>query len=274
MTTTLAQALAYAARGWPVLPTRPDRGPCPDPPGKCRCKIPWGTEHGCHDATTDLGVIRAWWQRYPAANVAIRTGAPGPDVLDVDVRADGNGWAAFGRLKRAGYLTGAQALVHTPSSRLHLYFTGTGQPSGKLTGHKLDLKASGGYVNAPPSVVHGRPYKLIDQRDGTAVLDWQAACRLLEPPRFTQPRRHANGSTKSFDGVIRYLSGLKDGQQRWEQLHWGARRAAEQIAAGKLDEPTAREALMEAARANGYVADHGERQALRKIDRGLRDDAR
>ena len=74
-----------------------------------------------------------------------------------------------------------------------------------------------------------------------------------------------------FAGVITYLSGLKDGDQRWRQLHWAACRAAELIAAGKLSEPEARAALLDASRANGYVADHGEREALRKIDRGFAD---
>ena len=50
-------------------------------------------------------------------NVAIATGAPGPDVLDVDVKPDGSGFAAFNRLKQAGLLTGARALVRTPTRR-------------------------------------------------------------------------------------------------------------------------------------------------------------
>jgi hypothetical protein len=269
----LDQALAYARMGWPVLTTRPDRGPCPDPPGKCKCKIPWGLEHGVNDATTDPAVIRAWWRKCPAANVAIATGAPAVDVLDVDVKPDGNGWAAFGRLKRAGYLTGARVLVRTPSTGLHLYFTGTRQLCGKRDAHKLDFKATGGYVNAPPSRVHGKAYELIDWRDGTAVFDWDRACRLLDPPRPAITRRETRAGLGSFDGVIRHLASLKDGQERWRQLYWGACRAAEHIAAGKLDEMAARSALMEAARANGFTTDHSEREAIRKIDRGLRDGA-
>ena len=112
----LAAALAYAAAGWPVFPCRPDT------------KIP-ATKHGCKDATTSPPTIHAWWQR-AAYNVAIATGAPGPDVLDVDVHATGSGWAGHERLKSAGMITGALRMVRTRSGGLHVYFAGTAQRNG------------------------------------------------------------------------------------------------------------------------------------------------
>ncbi len=138
----LGQALGYAGRGWPVFPCCPDNPACTKPkcheckapaipsahPAASACKGECGRDgHGFHDATTDPGRIRAWWRRWPRANVAIATGAPGPDVLDVDRKADGDGFAAFGRLRRAGMLTGAAMLVRTRSGGVHLYFTGTSQ---------------------------------------------------------------------------------------------------------------------------------------------------
>jgi hypothetical protein len=120
--------------------------------------------NGFKDATTDPAVIRAWWARCADLNVAIATGAPGPDVLDVDVHQDGAGWPAFDRLKRAGMLAGARALVRTPSGGLHVHFAGTGQDCGRLPRHHLNFKAAGGYVLAPPSVVYGKPYELLDHR--------------------------------------------------------------------------------------------------------------
>ena len=172
---TLAAALRYAAAGLPVFPTRPDEPSCPGGP-ECECKAPL-TRHGFHDASTSPGRIRGWWHWWPAANVALATGAPGRDVLDVDQHGDaGNGFAAFNRLNRAGMLAGATALVRTPSGGIHVYFTGTGQGCGKLPRHHLDFKAAGGYVLAPPSRVHGRAYVLLDHRAGTARLDWAAVC--------------------------------------------------------------------------------------------------
>jgi hypothetical protein len=181
MTALPEAALGYAAYSWPVFPCRPDADPCPAP-GRCECKAPL-TCHGFLDATNDQAAITAWWTHWPAANVAIATGAPGPDVLDVDVKPDGNGFAALNRLKRAGLLTGAARLVHTRSGGLHVYYVGTSQRGGALPAHRLDFKAAGGYVLAPPSRIHRSPYELLDQRDGTAALDWQAAKRLLDPPR-------------------------------------------------------------------------------------------
>jgi Bifunctional DNA primase/polymerase, N-terminal len=178
----LRSALAYAAAGRPVFPCRPDNPRCPRG-DKCRvCKSPL-TEHGFHDATTVVAVIRAWWERWPDANPAIATGAPGPDVLDVDVKPEGNGFSALNRLKRAGLLAGAEALVRTRSGGLHIYFAGTGQGCHALRRHYLDFKARGGYVLVPPSKVHGKPYELLDRRPGAAALDWPKVVAVLDPPR-------------------------------------------------------------------------------------------
>ncbi len=106
--------------------------------------------------------ITAWFGRHPDWNLAIATGAPGPDVLDVDQHGPaGNGYAAFARLRQAGLLDGAAAYVRTPSGGLHAYFTGSAQRNGHLPAHHLDFRSRGGYVLAPPSQVDGKPYQLI-----------------------------------------------------------------------------------------------------------------
>jgi hypothetical protein len=179
----LDAALRYARAGWPGFPCRPDGTPYPE------WKAPL-TEHGFRDATTDPAVIRTWWSRWPTANVAIATGAPGPDVLDVDVKLAGNGFAAVNRLKRAGVLTGATALIRTRSGGLHVYYTGTAQGCHALPRHHLDFKSTGGYVLAPPSRVGGHPYELLDHRAGTAVLDWSQVAAILDPPQTTRPSRN------------------------------------------------------------------------------------
>jgi hypothetical protein len=173
--TPLDAALTYAARGWPVFPCRPGM------------KIP-ATTHGVLDATTDPDQIRTWWTDNPQANIAIATGAPGPDVLDVDIKPGGTGFTAFAEMKRAGLLDGHQALVRTPSGGLHMYFTGTVQRNGRLPEHFLDLRATGGYVVAPPGHVDDRAYELLSQATGDGVIDWTAARVLLDPPAaFQQP---------------------------------------------------------------------------------------
>jgi Bifunctional DNA primase/polymerase, N-terminal len=78
----LAAALRYAQADWPVFPCAQGQ------------KVP-ATRHGYLDATTDPDKITWWWSRNPDRNVAIATGRPGPDVLDVDIHPGGNGFAAF-----------------------------------------------------------------------------------------------------------------------------------------------------------------------------------
>ena len=151
----LAAALRYAMTNWPVFPCIPGQ------------KIP-ATRHGFLDATTDPGKITWWWSRHPERNIAIATGRPGPDVLDVDVRPDGNGFAAFNRLRRAGLLDGARAYVRTPSGGLHAYFAGSEQSNGRLAHHHLDFRSRGGYILAPPSQVSGRAYELLKHQEDRA----------------------------------------------------------------------------------------------------------
>ncbi|WP_300610022.1 bifunctional DNA primase/polymerase [Trebonia sp.] len=209
MTAALRQALAYAAAGWPVFPC------------KAGLKVP-DTNHGFKDATTDPATIRQWWPAGSDRNVAIATGAPGPDVLDVDVKPDGSGWAAFNRLKAAGLLTGARALIRTPSGGLHAYYAGSSQPSGRLVRHFLDFKAAGGYVVAPPSVVGGRPYEVLDNRAADGRVDWQAVRRLLDPPQ--PPARPGSGAGSG--ALVAWVATLHEGNRN-AGLFWAACRMAE-----------------------------------------------
>jgi hypothetical protein len=244
--TTLARALAYARQGWPVFPCRPGRKE-PD------------TAHGFKDATTDPERIAAWWTALPGRNVAIATGAPGPDVLDVDVRPGGSGYQALSRLRRAGLLDVPVAVVATPSGGLHLYYLGTGQASGRLPGQHLDFKATGGYVLAPPSAVGSRPYRPIrpqlERIDGEAGprLHWTAVAGLLAPTqpflRNARPPGHADA-----DRLAAWVARLPEGNRN-AGLFWAACRAFE------ADHPGALDALADAAQAAGLA----EREIVRTI---------
>ena len=142
---TLRQALAYAARGWPVFPCLPGQ------------KIP-ATQHGYKDASTDEQQITECFGRGQQWNLAIATGTPGPDVLDVDQHGQaGNGYLGFARLRRDGLVNGAAAYVRTPAGGMHAYFAGSDQHNGRLPSHHLDFRATGGYILAPPSQIDGQP---------------------------------------------------------------------------------------------------------------------
>ena len=212
---TAEQALAYARHGWPVFPCQPGG------------KEP-ATRHGFLDATTDPDKITWWWRRQPEANLAIATGQPGPDVLDVDQHGPaGNGFAAFSQLRRAGLIDGASAIVATPGGGLHAYFAGSGQHCGKLPRQHLDFRAQGGYIVAPPSQVAGRPYRVISHRDESGGLDWAKVTGLLEPERHTAARsaRVQRGDLSHLAAWVAALA--PDSHTRNDSLFWAACRAAE-----------------------------------------------
>jgi hypothetical protein len=225
----LAAAHRYARANWPVFPCIGGE------------KIP-ATRHGFLDATTDPDKITWWWSRNPEHNVAIATGSPGPDVLDVDVHEDGNGFAAFNRLRREGLLDGASAYVRTPSGGLHAYFTGSEQGNGRLPRHHLDFRAHGGYIVAPPSHVGGRPYELLKHQEGTAGLDWAAVTRLLD----AQPRHRSDRAAErpaDTSHLAGWVAQLPEGNRN-DGLFWAANRALD---AGLTDLG----GLAEAARSTG-----------------------
>ena len=216
------QALAYAQRGWPVFPCQPGgKGPA--------------TRHGFHDATTDSELIRLWWRRMPDANVAVATGTPGPDVLDVDYHgAAGNGFAALNRLKRSGLLDGCGTMVATPGGGLHAYFAGSEQASRRLPRQHLDFRSHGGYVVVPPSVVDGRPYRLVSYRPPSAGLNWSAVTRLLEPERQRSYDLPV-AEPADLNRLAGWVERLEEGNRN-SGLFWAACRAVEAGQSGLLDE--------------------------------------
>jgi len=141
----LRWALRYAARDWPVLPLhtpRDDGCSC----GDHRCASPGKhprTIHGVTSATTRPNVLRAWWARWPEANIGIATGGR-VVVLDVDGDA---GRAAVARRPMP-----ATPVVETGRGWHHYYATSHELPSRIALLPGVDVRGRGGYVVAPPSL--------------------------------------------------------------------------------------------------------------------------
>jgi len=158
MSNNLHAALAAAARGWPVLPCHyPVDGRCSCSNAECASpgKHP-RVRRGLHDATCDARAIRRWWQRWPNANLAVRTGAS-PDgagivVIDIDPRHHGNATLATIQARHA---TLPPTLAATSGSGgRHLVFQHPGQPvpnSAGRIGPGIDVRGDGGYVLIAPS---------------------------------------------------------------------------------------------------------------------------
>ncbi len=149
MSEMLEAALGYARRGWPVFPCAP------------REKKPL-TPHGCRDATVDPEQIRAWWQRWPDANIGLATGGCGLVAIDIDPGKGGTDtWA---ELRRRLDIDDGTVTAVTGGGGKHLLYRapeGIRIPNsvGKL-GAGVDVRGDGGYIVVPPSVhPNGTPYR-------------------------------------------------------------------------------------------------------------------
>ncbi len=215
-------AARFAASGVPVFPCVP---------GGKRPLV----EHGFHDASTDAGQVAAWWQRWPAANIGMPTGAAsGVEVVDVDRKAAGSGFAAFDRAHRAGFVDGWLALVRTPSGGMHAYFPADAvrpQPSWQAARAHVDFRGAGGYVVVPPSIVeseNGRGrYELIGGAQPHPTSVDAAALRNFLDPR-PEPSFRRTGTTRAEDAerLAGWVAALGEGERN-RGLFWAACRLAE-----------------------------------------------
>ncbi|OJF15527.1 bifunctional DNA primase/polymerase [Couchioplanes caeruleus] len=207
-----AAALGHAARGWHVLPLRPDNRPSdrdhPKKPafpdhGADRCS---GTDPRCRAghtgweprATCDPARIRRAWQ-HTAFNIGIACGPSGLVVIDLDVRKPGQQpppkWAdmnprhgadVFGLLCAQHTDDGAPDVwdtytVGTASGGTHLYYLHPdGLPLRNTQGERgglgwlIDTRAHGGYVVAAGSTAAERPYRVLHDRPPVVLPAWIA----------------------------------------------------------------------------------------------------
>jgi hypothetical protein len=199
----LTEALRYAERGWCVIPLH-----TPDGAG-CSCGRPDCSSVGKHprtkdglvSATADAVKIQEWFERWPKANVGIRTGErSGIVVLDVD---GDDGKASLQALQATH---GAiPATLRTLTGRA----SGDGKPKGchyffkmpegvqlrntaSVLGLGLDIRGEGGYVVAAPSKHHsGLLYQWLKKDAPLAdVPDWMLTA-LTKPKMALDSRRLA-----------------------------------------------------------------------------------
>ncbi len=202
----LGAALAYAARGWPVLPCEPSG------------KVPIGrlAPHGLHSATTDPARIRAWWRAQPRANVAIVTGPPsGLFAVDVDPRHGGDRTLAD-LVARHGALP-FTLRARTGGGGSHYFFR---MPDAALRvgahvlGAGVDIKGRGGYVVACPSAhPSGGRYTWEKLPDPAEPPAWLLALAAPRPPVQIRARRPLRGRVDVRERAARYLATMPPGIQ-------------------------------------------------------------
>jgi len=194
-------AITAARRGWAVFPVVADtkRSAVKDWEGR---------------ATTDLARIETCWTA-AGYNVGIATGPSGLVVVDLDIPKS-NEPTAPEPWNQLGITSGADVLgaiaekarqpwphtytVTTPSGGLHLYFTMPANTqlrnSQARLGWKIDTRAGGGYVLAAGSLVDGKPYVVIDDRDPIELPYWIAS-QLTTRPAPATPEAIPTGKRRS-----------------------------------------------------------------------------
>lgn len=152
-------ALEYGKRGWHIIPLWwPNNGACACPAG-ARCESPAKhprTERGEKDATDNLDDIDYWWDKWPQANIGIVTKPSKLAITDLDGETAIAAFKAAVKIRKT-----ATVITHRG---FHLYYndpTGKAKTSiGKGATAGIDLRASTGFVVAPPSThASGHTYR-------------------------------------------------------------------------------------------------------------------
>ncbi len=277
----LHEAIAAAARGWPVHPLRPYT--------KRPTLRDWERR-----ASTDTDQLARWWTLQPAANIGIACGPAGLVVLDLDT---GHGqtppapWAERGAAGGADVLAllatdGGRTVpagtytVATPSGR-HLYFAAPpgirlANTAGRL-GWRIDSRAAGGYVVAAGSVLrvgrHQVAYRVLHDVPVATLPAWITAALT----RADNPTTHATHARPwhqhayvraALTGEAQAVAEARPGTRN-QTLFRAAAKLGELLGAGLLDPTTATDTLIAAARPHIGVAGFTQAEAHRAISNGL-----
>jgi hypothetical protein len=202
-------ALAYAMKGWPVLPLDPKaKRPLTDK----RLPSPISDEglvHGLKDATTDLEYIEEWWAKYPDANIGLRTGVVF-DVLDLD------GPEATSAMSRIAPGYQHRGPVASTGKGYHLLFSVSGSRNhAALADAPIDFRGDNGYIVAAPSV-HPSGHKYVWARDEPLpqVPSWLHP--LIFPPkpeRTTDPNDpNIRRALEKSDDIIKIFGMITGGE--------------------------------------------------------------
>lgn len=200
----LDAALAYAARGWPVHPCNPSNKRPLLPPDRDAEGNKIKNSGGVTKASLDPDLIRSWWRKWPKAMIGVATGRNGLFVVDFDpgiqtdaktgepilCPVDGGPIEYTLELLKAnlcfqmGCALPASLAVRTAGkSGVHVYFRqpeeGADIRNRNNLPHRIDVRGTGGYVIAPPSVMsNGREYRWLH---GDADVDpVEAPARLID----------------------------------------------------------------------------------------------
>lgn len=175
------EALAYAARGWPVFPVKPG------------AKEPMGG-HGHLDATSDADQVRRWWTATPDANIGLHLAAAGLVAVDADTYKPECQWANF----IEGRDLPATLVQRSASGGTHYIFRA--DPGASYVGKPcegVDTKHQG-YILLEPSRFAGGIYQWQTDDDPAPVPAWV-------PVKGRAPEVHGHLTDGERDTILEAL---------------------------------------------------------------------
>jgi hypothetical protein len=200
---------------------------------------------GFKNATTDLGIIETWWDRYPDALIGVPTGERFV-VIDADLQhPDAQQWYARANLPLTrNHLTrsGGRHLLFRADDRIRC--------TASKVGPHIDTRGKGGYIIWWPA-------EGLDVRHRAAIAiipEW--IIRKLNPspepafaPAFHHPISMRSARSK-VQGIVGAVAAAREGERN-SLLHWGACRLAELVNQSILGRDHAFALAIEAARQAG-----------------------
>jgi hypothetical protein len=192
----LKAALRYRALGWSVIPINP------------RSKKPLIEWDEFQQRLPSQDEIRAWWRRFPKANVGVVTGrVSGLVVVDVETRSRDKIREITGRFP-------TRVRQRTGRGGVHLFYD---YPRGldrvpcrvdKEAG--IDVRADGGYVVAAPSTHPdtGKRYAWLDQNPLATQPELKPA-----PPAYLRSDRSTRPEGKRENWLAKTLGGVGSGER-------------------------------------------------------------
>lgn len=206
--------------GWKVFPLMPGQ------------KIPAVPKaaggRGCLDATDDENQIGAWSRRYPHANVGLACGQPsGIVVIDFDPRNGSD--ASLANLTARRQTFPATVTAKTANGGTHLYyaFDPSLKNSKSALAPGIDIKTTGGYVVAAPSVLDGgKRYTWVNSPLGPnlpRLPTWIVEALKPKPkPVLVHNRDKPAGDATA---LVRFVAEAQQGDRN-NKLFWAAAKAA------------------------------------------------
>lgn len=184
-----AAALAYAERGYHVLPVEPNaKGPL--------------TRHGYKDASTDTDQIKAWWTRWPDANIGLALSLSGLVAVDIDAYKDDCEWPTFA----VGRDVPATLEQRSARGGTHLIFRA--EPGARYRDKPckgVDGKHQG-YILAEPSAFEGGVYRFQNDMTPAQAPEWLKRPERTAAETFGNPNGTSGRSMAEVEEALSHIS--------------------------------------------------------------------